>query len=898
MAKKKKEEKEKKKAGTQAGSAKRAAKKPQSGKDTQEKHDQGTTEEEQAQKAAFPIVCLGASAGGLKSLEGFLSKAPKDCGMAFVVISHTDPERTSLLPDILGRTSGIPVIIIEEAMVPEQNTVYLPPSNRDLVIDREEFHLKEIERKDGLHLPIDRFLESLSKAWGKRSGCVILSGTGTDGTHGLRLIKEAGGVTLAETKSSAGHFGMPQSAIETGMVDFVLEPARMPGRLIDYFEHPVTLQDPAEVAGGRKDGKQIPKSLHQIIQLLADNTGHDFSHYKKNTLIRRIERRMSVSRSKTAAQYLDYLRRNDHESEALFQDLLIGVTEFFRDPETFILLKEKALPALFSSRDENADLRAWFAGCATGEEVYSAAMVICEYLEEHGIRCPVQIFGTDIDPKAIDKAREGVYLQNIAAQVSPERLHRFFSRAGDRYRVNKEIREPVVFAVQDILRDPPFTQLDLLFCRNLLIYLEPEAQNRLIPILHYSLEPEGLLVLGSSESTGGFAGFFNMLDKKHSIYQKKEGPVTARQAIEFPVRGKRPKQTAQYVPPGSHGKPQVSSDIAQATERLLLKNHTPSCVIVDQAGRILHVHGRTGKYLELPEGKQDLDVSNMAREGLRSELFSALRRASASKKEIRRRRVRVKTNHNFEEIDLTVTPLNEPSPLENTCMILFEETRGPSEIPDLKRLEEREADPDPRPNMEVEQELMKLQEDYKSALEELKTSNEEMRSTNEELQSINEELESSREELQSLNEELNTVNAQLQNKNEALSEAYFSITDVLNSTKIAIVFLNNDLTVKRFTPEAAGLINLIEPDIGRPISHISHNLKIDDLPQRVKSVADTLSAVEDEIQTRDGHWYRMCIMIHRNRDNRIEGTVLTFINIDDQKKAQTEIGRLGEKDEQ
>mgnify|MGYP006285255839 CR=1 FL=1 len=846
---------------------------------------------------AFPVVCLGASAGGLQSLEAFLSNVPDQIGMAFVVISHTDPERTSLLPDILRRTSGIPVIITEEGMVPEQNTVYLPPSNRDLVMDRGKFHLKDIERKDGLHLPIDRFLESLSKAWGKRSGCVILSGTGTDGTHGLRSIKEAGGVTLAETKSSAGHFGMPQSAIETGMVDFILEPGRMPGRLIDYFEHPVTLQDTAEVGGGVKDGKQIPESLHQIIQLLAENTGHDFSHYKKNTLIRRIERRMSVTRSKTAAQYLDYLRRNDQEGEALFQDLLIGVTEFFRDPETFILLKEKALPALFSRRDENAELRAWFAGCATGEEVYSAAIVICEYLEEHGIQCPVQLFGTDIDPKAIDKARQGVYLQNIAAQVSPERLQRFFSRDGDRYRVEKEIREPVVFAVQDILRDPPFTQLDLIFCRNLLIYLEPEAQNRLIPILHYSLKPEGLLVLGSSESTGGFAGFFTMLDKRQSLYQKKEGPVAARPAIEFPVRGKRPEQRAHYNPPGSHEKPQVSSDIAQATESLLLKKHTPSCVIVDPAGRILHVHGRTGKYLELPAGKQDLDVSNMARQGLQFDLSSALRRASASKREIRRRGIRVKTNGEFEGIDLTVTPLSEPSPLENTFMILFEETRGPSETPAAKGPEQDEADPEPRPNMALEQELMNLQEDYKSALEALKTSNEEMRSTNEELQSSNEELESSREELQSLNEELSTVNAELQNKNEALSEAYLSITDVLNSTKIAIVFLNNDLTVKRFTPEAAGLINLIETDIGRPISHISHNLKIDDLPQRVKSVADTLSAVEDEVQTRDGHWYRMCIMIHRKKDNRIEGTVLTFIDIDAQKKAQTELGRAGEKED-
>ena len=487
--------------------------------------------------------------------------------------------------------------------------------------------------------------------------------------------------------------------------------------------------------------------------------------------------------------------------------------------------------------------------------------------------------------------------------MNAERLKRFFVKEDERFRIKKEIREPVVFAVQDILQDPPFTRLDLLFCRNLLIYLDSEAQNRLIPLFHYALNPEGIMVLGTSESTGRFAGFFKTLDKKYSIYKKREVPIAERPSIEFAVGKRKPETTSYYTLPDRSGRPQGITSVAQATEWLLLKKHTPSCVIVDPNGYILHVHGRTGKYLELPAGKPNLEIASMARHGLHFPLSSALRQAVSSKKEIHRHRIRVKTNNEFQTIDLRVTPLSEPPALKDTFLVVFEETRKPIEKIISKERTEDAGGNVARRNTELEQELIRLREDYRSALEELETSNEELRSvneemhsSNEELQSTNEELESSREELESLNEELSTVNLQMQRNMEQLAEAYGAVTDVLSSTKIAILFLDNNLCIKRFTPEAARLINLIDTDIGRPIRHISHQLDIDDLPQKTKQVIDTLSTIEEDVDTQDGHWYHLCIMVYRTKGNIIDGVVMTFINIDAQKKAQSETTQLKEKE--
>jgi two-component system CheB/CheR fusion protein len=848
----------------------------------------------------FPLVCLGASAGGLKALEAFFSSLPEQSGMAFVIISHTDPDHTSLLPDILKRKSRIPIKEILENSVPEQNTVFLPPSNRDLVMERGRFRLKEWARKSGLHMPIDSFLESLAYEYGERSACIILSGTGTDGTHGLRLIKEAGGVSFAEAQSSAGHFGMPQSAIDTGMIDYVMEPNRMPEQLIDYFKHPVTLLQDSEAETPKE--KKLATSLKNILMFLASRTNHDFSCYKKSTLIRRVERRIAVTQSGSANQYYRYLHGKNDECDLLFQDLLIGVTEFFREPEAFSVLEERVLPRIFARLGKSDTLRIWVTGCSSGEEVYSVAMVVMEYMEKQKIKRDLQIFGTDIDGHAIETAREGVYLQNIAAKVSEDRLDRFFVKVKDRfYRVRKEIREPVVFAVQDVLRDPPFTKLDLLFCRNLLIYLEADAQNRLIPIFHYSLKPGGALFLGSSETIGRFGEFFSALDKKH-IYFKRDAPISIQPEIRFPSGARIKREIPEFGLRAAGGMQKAGQTIVQAVEQVLLQKHTPACVIVDASGHLLHVHGHTGKYLELPSGKPDLDVTSLAREGLRFALTSALRKAVSGNKEIRHQGLRVKANGQFQETDLEVFPLSDPPALRDTFMIKFTESGSRKEVP-KDRKSKGATDEDGARMGELEHELLRVREDYRSVIEELETSNEElksvneeMNSANEELQSANEELESSREELQSLNEELNTVNAQLQSKNEELADLYSSITEVLNSTRIAILFLNSDLTVKRFTPEAANLLNLVEYDAGRPIGHISHNLKIGDLSKTAKRVLDTLTPFESDVQTVDGHWYRMCLLVYRSKTNVIEGVVATFINIDSQKKAQWEVERLKEEE--
>lgn len=849
------------------------------------------TQEKPEEKGAFPIVGIGASAGGLQALESFFAALPAQSGLAFVVIMHTDPEHTSLLPEILKRKSNSVILVIEDGLPIEPNTIYLPPSDRDPFIEDGAFHLKKRPGKRQLHMPVDGFLKNLAEEAGERAGCVILSGTGTDGTQGLRLIKEKSGVTVAQNCESALHAGMPESAIETGLVDYVLSPAEIPDRLIEFFKHPAFLET-------GPDQKQKTKSdyLRRILVFLANRTRHDFSQYKESTLVRRIERRMTVTRSRNVEEYLDFLHRNPAESRALFQDLLIGVTSFFRDPEAFSFLKEKVLPELLAGGRKSAPFRAWVAGCATGEEAFSVAIILKELLEENDVARQLLIFGTDIDAQAIEKARHALYPQNIAADVGPARLKRFFANEHNHYRVTREIRDSVVFAEQNILRDPPFSTLDLLVCRNLLIYLKTEAQNKLFPLFHYTLDKGGILFLGTSESVSRHPELFKIVNKTFSIYRKKNGGV--RPPVEFRswAREFRAADEASRSPGHRRGAA-VPPSIAQAVEIELVKAYTPACVIVNQNGEIVHIHGRTGNYLEPAPGRPNMQIADMAREGLRFALMKALRQAAEHNREVRERGLRVKTDGEDRLVDLTVRHM-EGSPLKGCLMVVFEEP--PLPMSKKVRRTPRSLHESTRPyNVELEQELVRVQQDYRSAMEELETSNEELRSvneemhsSNEELQSTNEELESSREELQSLNEELNTVNSELHGKIVELKETHAAITSVLNSTRIAIVFLDNDLRVKRFTEETARLVNLIDSDIGRPIGHISFNLEYEDLPHKIHQVLQDLKAIEEEVHTRDGHWYRMRIMVHRTAEHAVEGVVLTFVNIDEQQAAQEHVERL------
>jgi two-component system, chemotaxis family, CheB/CheR fusion protein len=854
-----------------------------------------TKEETESADPAFPIICIGASAGGLEAIEAFVGALPAASGLAFVVVTHTDPGHVSMMPELIKRKARAAVKLIEPGMPIEADTIYIPPSNRDPVIRQGMFELNKRPDKPGAHMPIDLFCKHLAQARQERCGCVILSGTGTDGTYGIRLIKENAGLVLAQDERSAKHAGMPTSAVESGFVDDVLHPAQMPQRLIAYFKHPARIKIRAQDEGQASD------PLGRILAFMANRTRHDFALYKTSTLVRRIERRMTVTRSENPSAYLDFLHHNPSEIRALFQDLLIGVTSFFRDPEAYAFLKQNVFPELLARSGNGGVVRAWMPGCSTGEEAFSVAITLNECLDAENINRDLQIFATDIDGRAIAKARQGVYLPNIANDVGEQRLERFFRKMGGLYQVKREIREAVIFAEHNVLRDPPFSNLDLLVCRNLLIYLKSEAQNKLLPLFHYTLKKNGILFLGTAESVGLYPELFKPLSKPYSIFQKAEH--VSRPKVEFPTGVKALKEAARAnAPQGAEasGVPAHHQVLAHAVEQELLKAHTPTCIVVNPAGDIVHIHGRTGKYLEPGPGKFNPRLSDMAREGLRIVLLSALRRAREQKEQpIYERGLRIKTNGGYQYVDLIIKSGDLP-PLKDLLLIIFQERSEPPAIDDTPHTSEPDGPDAAQRIEELEHELMRVNQSYRQALEELETSNEElqssneeMQSSNEELQSTNEELESSREELQSLNEELSTVNSELHSKINELKQAFDAITHVLNSTHIAIVFLDKELRVQRFTREATRLINLIETDVGRPIEHISHNLDYGQLTQKARRVLETLTSFEDEVATKDRIWYRMSILVHRNERHGIEGVVLTFVDIDSQKKAQQKLESMG-----
>ncbi len=837
---------------------------------------------------AFPVLGLGASAGGLEALEQFFEAMPPDSGMAFLVLTHLDPDHTSILPELVQKYTSMEVAAAGDKTRVSPNRVYVAPPNRDLALLNGEILLLEPESPRGHRLPIDFFFRQLAQDQGDRAGCIILSGTGSDGSLGLRDIKGAGGLVMAQEPSSAKYDGMPSSAIGTGLVDLVLPPDQMPAKLIYYFNNPHApiAQDAQPAEQQESSGEPVQK----VLVLLRDRVGHDFTCYKQSTIVRRIQRRMSIQQINGIEKYLRYVRANPSELDALFKDLLIGVTGFFRDPQAFEAIKEKVIPRLLDQLEPKQALRVWVPGCSTGEEVYSLVIIIKECLAKAGKDVPLQVFGTDIDKVAVDKARAGLYPASIAADVTPERLVRYFSEESGFYRVAKELRDPVVFSVQDVMKDPPFSRLDLLCCRNLLIYLDGAAQKKLLPLLHYTLKPQGMLFLGSSESIGGFADLFKVWDKKWKIYSRKPTSGAIRQIIDFPT-GPVTRDTAggdmdQSAPVFDE------ADLAKEARNLVLSEFSPATVIVDQNGEVQYIHGHTGKFLEPAAGRASHKISAMAREGLRLELAAALRRAQASGQVMRSPGIKVKINGGSQYVDLTVKPLEKPEALRGLLAVVFEEAKEPP--PGSQGKAGRRTDTDLAERLaDLEQELQHTRERHQGAIEELETSNEELKSINEELQSANEELQSTNEELeatkeeqQSLNEELATVNTELQAKIEELAQSQDDLKNLLSSTEIATVFLGNDLTVMRFTPEAAKLINLIASDVGRPVRHLVTNLNYKDMVADASEVIQSLKTKEREVCTKDGVWHQMRIMPYRTTGNVIAGVVITFSNIDKQKKAQ------------
>ena len=839
--------------------------------------------------AHFPIVGVGASAGGLEALEQFLGHVPDGSGMAFVIVQHLDPTRKGIMPELLQRATTMKVVQVKDRQKVEPNCVYVIPPNKDMSILHGVLHLMEPAAPRGLRLPIDSFLRSLAEDMQDLAVGVILSGMGSDGTLGLRAIKEKAGVALVQDPASAKFDGMPRSAIDAGLADIVAPVEELPEKIIAYLRHVPPIAMPELAADDRANS-----GLEKVIALLRSHTGHDFFQYKKSTLYRRIERRMAIHQIGKICHYVRYLQENPGELDLLFKELLIGVTSFFRDPEGWARLRDKAIPALLTGSRPSRELRAWVVGCSTGEEAYSLAIVFKEALEQVQPQggFSLQIFATDLDRDAIDRARQGVYPANIAADVSPERLSRFFTEDQGSYRVNKEIREMVIFAPQNVIKDPPFTRLDIVTCRNLLIYMEQELQKMVLQLLHYSLMPDGILLLGNAETVGGFTNLFVPLDGKSRLYKRLE-PDVQLEPIEFP----RALVPALAGVPRQQEAPTSVVNMQSLADQLLLQSYSPAAVLVNNKGDVLYISGRTGKYLEPAAGKANWNIFVMAREGLRYELIGAFQKALRQKERLILRNLTVGTDGGTQAVDLTIQVIEEPEALRGLVMIVFTEVAPSLETTAMGGAKRATIGHSRLAQTELElqharEEMQGVREEMQTSQEELRSANEELQSTNEELQSTNEELTTSREEMQSLNEELHTLNNELQAKVDELSITSDDMKNLLNSTDIATVFLDSALRVRRFTHEATSILRLIPGDVGRPVTDITSDLFYPELCDDVLEVLRTLVFVEKQVSTRDGRWFAVRLMPYRTVDNKIDGVVITFMDITNSKMLEIELRQL------
>lgn len=826
------------------------------------------------------IVGIGCSAGGLEAVESFLCHVPADSGLAFVIVQHLNPQHSSALPELLQKRTAMQVVEAADNMPVQANRVYVIPPNRDLSVRDGKLHLVAPAESHGLRLPIDFFLRSLAQDRKDRAIGIVLSGMGSDGVFGLRAIKDQAGLTLAQEPTSARAASMPRSAIEAGVVDIVAATEALPEQILQYLRH-----RSVEQAGGPARMQDSFTYLGEIVELLRKRSGNDFSLYKTNTLHRRIDRRMAVHRMLSVNDYLAYLGNNPEELDLLFKELLIGVTSFFRDPEVWDYLRNEALPQLLTQYPAGKKLRAWVAACSTGEEAYTLAMVFQEVLEQQTPdgRFSLQIYATDLDGDAIDQARKGEYPDNIVADVSPQRLTRFFEPIeGGGYRIRNNIREMVVFAPQNVVSDPPFTKLDILSCRNLLIYLDARLQKTLLPLFHYALNPDGILVLGVAETVGNNAALFESLDNQAHMFRRRNEPRSV-MGLSFPGQSTFAEAAGSDLPNNV-----IMDNLAQLTDQLIQQNYAPAAVLVNAEGDILYISGRTGKYLEPAAGKTNMNLYAMAREGLRQALVGVIFRALKDPQlPILLPAVKIDNNGEALIIDLTIQAIEKPDLLRGRVLVVFRETGSPGErfnthdssIPETQDI--------------LMQELQQTREALQTTHEEMQTQVEELKSSNEELQSTNEELTTSKEELQSLNEELQTLNGELQSKVDDLTWARNDMNNLLNSTEIATVFLDSEMQVRRFTTHATRLFKLIQGDVGRPLTDVATDLEYPQLIDDAQAVQRTLVFQEKAVTTQDNRWYRVRIMPYRTQENLIDGVVMTFIDITEIKQLEAALRRAG-----
>ena len=847
----------------------------------------------------FPIVAIGASAGGLEAYTELFHALPVDTGMAFVVVQHLDPNHQSMLTEILGKATKLPVNEVKSGDKIRANFVYVIPPNAFMALSGNVFQLTPRSKGPGQHLAVNFFMRSLADGRGSKAIGVILSGTGADGTLGLENIKAEGGITFAQDPATAKYDGMPRSAIDSGCVDLILSPKEIAEELQRIKRHPYVRQaqrdkglEPGEADSYPSDDKDFTAILNHLRRA----SGTDFSQYRFNTIHRRSLRRMAILKLESLSEYAKYMKEHPDEGQKLYDDVLIPVTSFFRDFEAFEALKTGVYPAIVKEVGSKGTIRMWAPGCSTGEETYSLAMTLLEFLGDKAVRYQVQIFGTDLNEKGIEKARAGLYRTSIADEISAERLHRFFVKVEEGYRVNKAVRDMCIFARQNLANDPPFSQMNLVACRNLLIYIQPVLQKKIIPILHYALKPSGFLLMGSSESAAGFPELFSTVDKKNKIYSKK--PTSSRLPYDF---------AQSYRPPSSgitfSGKPSKreaatpnESNLEAEADRVILKSHAPVGVVVNAAMEVVQFRGRTTPYLESPPGKSSLNLFKLARHGLAIELRTLISSALKKVAPVRKDNFIFAGDGDKRILNLSVSPLEDESSEDNRFfLVLFDDITAYAgsglEINSPSR--RKSAAEDTRELTRLKQELAGGRDALHAAIEsedalkeEFQSANEEILSANEELQSTNEELETSKEELQSVNEELNTVNDELRTRNVDLGQLNNDLANLLDAIRIPVVFVGADLRIRRLTSAATDIFRVLPSDVGRPITDIKHNLDVPDLAKMIQDTVANLTSTEREVQGLDGRWRSLEIRPYRTADNRIEGAVIALPDIDRLKQAE------------
>ncbi|HEX9945571.1 MAG TPA: chemotaxis protein CheB, partial [Thermoanaerobaculia bacterium] len=841
-----------------------------------------------------PVVGIGASAGGLEAFQELFRCMPQDTGCAFVLIQHLSPGHETLIPELLASSTPMPVRMMTDERVIQADQIYVMPPNAMLTVDDCVLYASKPALVRGRRTPIDRFFRSLAEDQEDEAVGIVLSGTGTDGALGLKAIKERGGLTMVQDPQTARYDSMPRSAILTGMVDHVLPVEEMPARLV---EHLARLRDGQ---GGNRERfrEEVAGHLGKVCAILRRQTGHDFRRYKQSTLVRRVRRRMHEARTSSIVDYVEYLGQDTKEVDQLFRDLLISVTHFFRDPETFDLLAAEVVPRLFEGKDGDSQVRVWVPGCATGEEAYSIAMLLRERMDRLETPPPVQVFATDIDAQAVEAARQGWYPESVAGQIPAERLERFFVKHGNLYQVSRDIREICLFSLHSLIADPPFSRLDLISCRNLLIYLEGELQKKVVALFHYALRPGGYLLLGPSEMIAGQPELFRTIDKKHRIFQSRD--TITRPPLSFPLSERSRQQGHRPAGDALHRRlAPRQQEVARTFEAVLLENYAPACVVVNEWGNVVYFSPRTGRYLESPPGTPTFNVIEMARKGLRLDVRTALHKAVNSRVPVVHENVACELDGQTSRVNVIVRPMPELGEDPGLFMVVFQ---------DVVAAGEAGADAEPGAALAVddpmvrrlEAELRATRDHLQSTLEELESSNEELVSSNEELlsmneelQSANEELQTSKEELQSVNEELETVNAELKKKLEELDRANSDLQNLFQSTRIATFFVDRELRIKRFTPAAMEVFRLIEGDVGRPIADIIPRSIVSDLNGDIKDVLRTLLPRERQVRFADGSsWYLLRTLPYRTVDDVIDGVVVTFLDVTELKRAEEERSKL------